>query len=148
MIIRNMSAKDKNNFLSMSEIFYSSEAALHDFDRAAQERNFEASLTGTLPVRCLALEDEDGACLGYAIVCHSWSSELGGPMILAEELYLKPEARGRGLAHEFFRWLFNEYEGRAAGFRLEVAPENAWVMEIYKKHGFEPLGYHQMIRIL
>ena len=145
MIIRNMSAKDKNNFLSMSEIFYSSEAALHGFDR---ERNFEASLTGALPVRCLMLEEEDGTCLGYGIVCHSWSSELGGPMILAEELYLKPEARGRGLASGYFRWLFQEYEGRAAGFRLEVAPENAWVMDIYKKHGFGPLEYIQMIKVL
>ena len=148
MIIRNMSAKDKNNFLSMSEIFYSSEAALHGFDRAAQERNFEASLTGALPVRGLVLEEEDGTCLGYGIVCHSWSSELGGPMILAEELYLKPEARGRGLASGYFRWLFQEYEGRAAGFRLEVAPENAWVMDIYKKHGFGPLEYIQMIKVL
>ena len=148
MIIRNMSAKDKNNFLSISEIFYSSEAALHGFDRAAQERNLEASLTGALPVRCLMLEEEDGTCLGYGIVCHSWSSELGGPMILAEELYLKPEARGRGLASGYFRWLFQEYEGRAAGFRLEVAPENAWVMDIYKKHGFGPLEYIQMIKVL
>ncbi|MCI8274927.1 MAG: GNAT family N-acetyltransferase [Lachnospiraceae bacterium] len=148
MIIRNMSAKDKNNFLSMSEIFYNSEAALHSFDRAAQERNFEASLEGTLPVRCLMLEERDKTVLGYGIVCHSWSSELGGPMILAEELYLKPKARRRGLASEYFRWLFKEYEGQAAGFRLEVAPENAWVMEIYKKHGFEPLEYIQMIKVL
>lgn len=148
MIIRNMTPKDKDYFLSMSEIFYSSEAALHEFDRAAQENNFNASLKGGFPVRCLALEEENGPLLGYAIVCHSWSSELGGPMILAEELYLKPEARGLGLANEFFRWLFKEYEGRAAGFRLEVAPENAWVMEIYKKHGFTPLEYFQMIKIL
>ncbi len=148
MIIRNMTAKDKDNFLSMSEIFYDSEAALHGFDRTAQERNFEATLKGTLPVRCLMLEEENGTALGYGVVCHSWSSELGGPMILAEELYLKPEARGRGLANEYFRWLFKEYEGRAAGFRLEVAPENAWVMEIYKKHGFEPLEYIQMIKVL
>ncbi len=148
MIIRNMSADDKDNFLSMSEIFYGSEAALHDFDSAAQERNFEASLSGALPVRCLMLEEADGTILGYAVVCRSWSSELGGPMILAEELYLKPEARGRGLAGEYFRWLFQEYEGQAAGFRLEVAPANARVTELYKKQGFEPLEYIQMIKVL
>lgn len=148
MIIRNMSAKDKDNFLSMSDIFYSSEAALHGFDRSIQERNFTASLNNSPSIRCLMFEDECGTILGYAIICHSWSTELGGPILLVEELYLKPQYRGHGHAREFFQWLFNEYEEKAVGFRLEVAPANAQVMEVYSKYGFKPLEYLQMIRSL
>ncbi len=146
MIIRNMSADDKEIFLKMSEVFYRSDAALHGFNRELQEKNLSGALSGSPYVRCLIFEAE-GRTAGYSIIAHSWSSEAGGPMIILEELYLVPEARGKGLAGEFFRWFFHEYEDRAAGYRLEVAPKNSDVMSLYRKYGYETLEYIQMIKL-
>ena len=95
----------------------------------------------------LMLEDQDGAA-GYIIIAHSWSTEAGGPMIILEELYLIPGARGKGYAGEFFRWFFEEYRDRAAGYRLEVAPKNSDVIPLYEKFGYENLEYIQLMKSL
>ena len=61
------------------------------------------------------------------------------------ELFIEPELRGQGLGHAFFDWLFSAYPD-AARFRLEVTPENSRAAALYKRMGFEPLTYCQMIR--
>ncbi len=150
MIIRNMISSDKDVFLDMSQDFYNSEATLHGFQKKLQAQNLEAFLDGSPYVRCLMLESESpsgAAPAGYALIAHSWSTEAGGPMIILEELYFIREARGKGGAKRFFQWFFEEYKDRAAGFRLEVAPDNAYVMDIYRKYGYEDLDYIQMIKI-
>lgn len=147
MIIRDMTLDDKEIFLKMSADFYTSDAALHDFDRETQEKNLAGAIAGSPYVRCLMLEDQDGAA-GYIIIAHSWSTEAGGPMIILEELYLIPEARGKGYAGEFFRWFFEEYRDRAAGYRLEVAPKNSDVIPLYEKFGYENLEYIQLMKSL
>ena len=146
MIIRDMTGADKKIFLKMSENFYHSDAVLHDFSARITEQNLEGALSGSPYVRCLMLEETAGTPSGYAVIAHSWSSEAGGPMIILEELYLEPAARGQGLAAKFFDWFFEEYKGWAAGYRLEVAPKNADVLGLYEKYGYEKLAYIQMLR--
>ena len=68
-------------------------------------------------------------------------------MIILEELYFIPEARKQGRSGQFFQWFFEEYSSKAAGYRLEVAPDNSYVMDIYRKYGYEPLEYLQMIKV-
>lgn len=147
MVIRNMLSQDRDVFLSMSQDFYQSDAALHGFDKCTQEKNLKAFLDGSPYVRCLLFEEEKTAApIGYGVIAHSWSTEYGGPMIILEELYFIPGARGQGGARAFFQWFFKEYKERAAGYRLEVAPKNSYVMDIYRKYGYEPLEYIQMLK--
>ena len=47
MIIRDMTLDDKEIFLKMSADFYTSDAALHDFDRETQERNLAGAIAGS-----------------------------------------------------------------------------------------------------
>lgn len=146
MIIRNMVQNDKKEFLAMSQDFYNSEATLHGFCKERQERNLDSFLNGSPYIRCLAFEAAKKA-IGYALIAHSWSTECGGPMIILEELYFIPQARKKGGAKQFFQWFFEEYKSQACGYRLEVAPDNAYVMDIYRKYGYEPLEYLQMIKV-
>ena len=47
MIIRDMTLDDKEIFLKMSADFYTSDAALHDFDRETQEKNLAGAIAGS-----------------------------------------------------------------------------------------------------
>lgn len=146
MIIRDMTLQDRENFLAMVRDFYDSGAALHGFREEIPGKNLNAFLSGNPYLRCLMLESSDGITAGYALLSLSWTTEYGGPLVILEELYLCPDMRGRGLAGAFFRWLFTQYDTDAAAYRLEVAPGNAQVMDIYRKYGYETLEYIQMIR--
>ena len=64
-----------------------------------------------------------------------------GPVAWVEDVYTVPEARGRGYA----RMLVTEATRRARAAEPEVtfilADDNDWPKELYRKVGFEPVGY-------
>ena len=59
------------------------------------------------------------------------------------EIYILPEFRGHGLAHEFFASL-RELEP-AARYRLEIEPDNLRAKRLYAEMGFSRLDYEQMV---
>ena len=73
--------------------------------------------------------------------------EAGGIELWLEELYLRPQARGRGAGSEFFTFLrgYGETIG-ARRLRLEVEEENTGARRLYRRMGFASLDYLQMIR--
>lgn len=85
---------------------------------------------------------EDDIVLGYAMLAKSFSTEFGKPCIWIEDLYLKPEYRGKNIGTEFFQFIEKKY--RNVIFRLEVEEENKRAIYVYKKNGFEVLPYMEM----
>ena len=61
-----------------------------------------------------------------------------------EEIYTKPEFRGKGLGGEFFDYLFENRP--AARYRLEIEPENERAVALYRKKGFQTMPYGQMCK--
>ncbi len=56
-----------------------------------------------------------------------------------DELFVKPQFRGKGVAKEFFRFIENSDE---YGFvRLEVESENGRAMKLYKSLGYKDAQY-------
>lgn len=143
MTIRNLLPRDREVFLAMCRDFYHSPAVLHPAPDATFARTFAACLDQNPLVRGLLLEEE-GAPVGYAILAFTYSAEVGGTVVLLDELYLVPEARGRGWGSQFFAWLFDQYP-QAARFRLEVTAQNPGALALYRRLGFAPLDYCQMI---
>ena len=82
--------------------------------------------------------------LGYAMIAHSFSTEYGKRCIWIEDLYLKEEARGLGLASAFLEFIKKQYPD--ALHRLEAEYENEHAMEVYKHNGFTELPYVEMVR--
>jgi ribosomal protein S18 acetylase RimI-like enzyme len=81
---------------------------------------------------------EDDTVMGYVVLIWSYSLEYGGLAAELDELYLKPEARGRGIGREALRQ-FLEF-CRSAGvvlLRLETEPDNEAARGFYKALGFE-----------
>jgi len=58
--------------------------------------------------------------LGFALFFHNYSTFLGKPGIYLEDLFVRPEARGRGLGKRLLTWLARTAVARDCG-RLEWA---------------------------
>jgi GNAT superfamily N-acetyltransferase len=58
--------------------------------------------------------------LGFALFFHNYSTFLGKPGIYLEDLFVRPEARGRGLGKRLLTWLAQTAVARDCG-RLEWA---------------------------
>jgi ribosomal protein S18 acetylase RimI-like enzyme len=71
------------------------------------------------------------------VLCFGWSLEWGGRDAFVDELYLEPDARGRGLGRAALRALVEE--ARAAGvvaLHLEVDDTNTAGQALYRSEGF------------
>jgi GNAT superfamily N-acetyltransferase len=63
---------------------------------------------------------QDRVPLGFALFFHNYSTFLGKPGIYLEDLFVHPEARGRGVGKRLLRWLAKTAVERDCG-RLEWA---------------------------
>jgi GNAT superfamily N-acetyltransferase len=79
----------------------------------------------------------DGSELaGFGIIIQHWSNEYGGPILLVDELYVKPHARGRGLGRGFFESLKRERPWQTRTMILEVSRRNLKAQKFYESLGF------------
>lgn len=142
--IRDVKETDRDVLFAMEKEFYEGPAC----DHTVPEENFEATLQECLRsqqyARMLMLEDETGV-VGYFNMSLTWSNEAGGQTVLLEELFFKPEARGKGYGTKVFAWVEEEYPD-AKRYRLEATPCNEKAIALYKRLGYEGLDYYQMIK--
>ena len=83
---------------------------------------------------------------GYAVLIPYWSNEFGGTLLFVDELFVKPEARNRGIGREFFEFLRTQRPFDAIVSALEVSPKNLRARKLYFSLGFEPRNYTMMLR--
>ena len=88
---------------------------------------------------------KDGCALGYLLLAHSFSGEIGAPIVMIDELYLIPEARGRHIGRAILEALSAYYRDKAGALKLECTPENQVAMRLYQSLGFRPLPYTAMV---
>jgi len=141
-MIRPLERRDRESYLAMAREFYDSPAVDHSVPDVHLERTFDALMNGTPYADCYLFEEED-RIVGYALLARTWSQEAGGETLWIEELYLRPESRGKGLGQQFFAWL-KERE-HPARFRLETEPENERAKALYRRQGFRFLNYESFI---
>ena len=143
LIIRDMEMKDREQVLALEELFYDSDAVCHPVNPSVWERCFDAAVKKTSTLRGLILEEEE--TVGYAYVTTFFATEAGGLCQMIEQIYIKEEYRGRGYGSRLMRWLEEEYPD-VRRRRLEVTEENRDAIRLYKRQGYEFLGYLQMIK--
>ena len=122
--------------LGLMQDFYA-EAGLA-FDGRTQGRALDVLLTrpelGAVHLLCTATS---GDALGHLVLTRGHSLEFGGLFMLLDELYLRPEIRGRGEGRRALD--FAAGQARAAGahaLRLEVEHANARARDAYARAGF------------
>ena len=128
---------------------------LADYERSADkvvatEADLAAALRATPPAMEAVIAEDDGAPLGFALFFHNYSTWTGFRGLYLEDLYVTPEARGRGvgkalLAHVAaiavarrcarFEWSVLDWNEPAIGFyqSLGARPMDEWT--VYRLEG-------------
>ncbi|MDD5947070.1 MAG: N-acetyltransferase [Oscillospiraceae bacterium] len=143
MQIRAMQQKDQSAVLQMMNVFYHSPAVHSDGSAEIFRNDVENCLNGS-PYLEGYVFDDGTTQMGYAMLAKSFSTEFGKPCIWIEDLYIQPDFRGMGIGQQFLQFVTEQYPD--AVIRLEVEEENERAVYVYKKSGFEPLPYMEMIR--
>ncbi|MDD7795099.1 GNAT family N-acetyltransferase [Clostridium sp. 'White wine YQ'] len=90
----------------------------------------------------------DGESVGYALFFHSFSTFLGRAGIYLEDLYIRPNQRGKGFGKDLLTYLANLALERGCG-RLEWSclDWNEPSIKFYKSLGAKPLEDWTMYRV-
>lgn len=139
---RKVKLEDREFYINSVVNFYNSDAVLHSIPRENIERTFDL-VTDSSPYAEIFIMEKDGERVGYALLAKTYSQEAGGDVVWLEELYVLSQFRGQGIGGAFLEYLKTSYD--VSRLRLEYTSVNNLACEIYKKHGFKPLEYQQMI---
>lgn len=145
MNFRPMKADDRNEVLKMMRAFYDSPAVLNKADDDILNRNFDNCI-GDCPFVNGYIVEKDMNVAGYSMISKSYSTEYGCPCLWIEDLYFKPDYRGKGLGKFFFKEIESIFTECPIRFRLEVEPKNKPAVSLYNKMGFTLLPYNQMTK--
>ena len=108
-------------------------------DNQADEEKIAKALFGRRPYAETLIAEDDGEPVGFALFFHSFSTFLAQPGIYLEDLFVKPEARGRGVGRLLLERLAKIAVERDCG-RLEWAVLN-WnkdAIRFYERLGAKP----------
>ncbi len=135
--VERITADKKQIYFEMSRDFYASGVTNSVIDDCGRERFFKEILSGEIVKGYFILYNGEAA--GYAICCLSASQEACGRVLWLDELYIKPQFRGKGLGKKLFEFIENsdEYEF----IRLEVEKENGRAMKLYLSLGYKDAEY-------
>jgi len=145
--LRDFKEQDLDRYLQLSRDFYSSDAVDHAVPEKFFRHTFEACIKKSPYARGLMIEYE-GKSAGYLLLSFTHSNEVGGLVVLIEEVLICPEYRGKGIAGKVFDFLSKEYDGKVSRYRLEVTRHNRHAIEIYKHYGYQEIQYMSMVRDL
>ena len=143
MMIRELTAADKDVVIDMMRIFYASAAVYTNGSEEIFENDVENCINENPYLEGYVFE-ENGVLLGYAMVAKSFSTEFGKPCMWIEDIYLKSECRGQGVGMQFMEYMKEKYPDTLQ--RLEVEEENETALKLYRKAGFTQLPYMEMMR--
>ena len=144
MFIRKMENRDAEEVFGLMRQFYDSPAVFHTSSDAVLRKDIEDCISDMPLVEGFVFE-EDEKLLGYAMTALNYTTEYGGISVWIEDIYLKPEARGKGIATDFFAFIEKQYP-QAVRFKLEVEQENEVAIAAYRRNGYSISPYFEMTK--
>ncbi|MDE2234343.1 MAG: GNAT family N-acetyltransferase [Gammaproteobacteria bacterium] len=102
----------------------------------ATERDIQTALFGEKPVAECLIAEVGGVAVGFALFFHNFSTFEGKPGLYLEDLYIKPEYRGRGYGRNLLAHLARLAKSRGcARFEWAVLDWNAPAIRFYESLG-------------
>ena len=127
--------------------------ALAEYEKLADEVRFDEAvlgekLFGARPYAEVLIGEVDGEALGFALFFHNFSTFEGRPGIYLEDLFVRPEARGKGLGKALLAALARLVVERGCA-RLEwaVLDWNEPSIGFYKSLGARPMDEWTVMRV-
>lgn len=97
-------------------------------------------LFGARPAAEVLLAEATGDCIGFALFFHNFSTFVGKPGLYLEDLFVRPEARGRGAGKALMVTLARLARARGCGrFEWSVLDWNTPSIDFYRAIGAQPL---------
>jgi GNAT superfamily N-acetyltransferase len=85
---------------------------------------------------------EDGESVGHAVLTVCFSMEYGGLRGFVDDLYVRPEARGRGAGMSLLAAVRTAADARGVrALHVEVGPDNAIARRLYARAGYADSGH-------
>ena len=114
----------------------------------ATEDGLRQSLFGERRYAEAVLVEEEGERVGFALFFHNFSTFLGRPGLYLEDLYVRPEKRGKGYGKLLLRHLAELALARGCG-RLEwwALDWNRGAIDFYRSLGAEPMSDWTVYRL-
>ena len=137
MTLRAATVDDVPQILAFIRGLADYERLLHEV--VATEEGLRNALFGPRPYAEVVLAEDAGAPVGFALFFHTFSTFLGQPGIYLEDLFVLPEARGRGVGRALLAHLARLAQERGCG-RVEwaVLGWNAPAIRFYDSLGAQP----------
>ena len=102
----------------------------------ATEQDIQAQLFGPKPKAECVIAEHDGKPIGFALYFHNFSTFVGKPGLYLEDLYIKPEFRGRGCGRQLLSYLAKLALARGCErFEWAVLDWNAPAIQFYASLG-------------
>ena len=114
----------------------------------ATEQGLRQTLFGNPRFAEVVFASVDGVEAGFALFFHNYSTFLGAPGIYLEDLFVKPEFRGRGIGKALLAHLAKLAKDRGCG-RVEwaVLDWNTPSIDFYKSLGAVPISDWEIFRL-
>jgi ribosomal protein S18 acetylase RimI-like enzyme len=149
--IRRATPEDCGALIELQREFYREDRLAHDArNTRALRRLLRSSDAGAVWVIEASEPGAARPAIGYCVLTLGYTLELGGRDAFIDELYLRPEWRGRGLGVRALR--VAEAAARRRGVRamhLEVDTGNRRARRLYERWGFAVRDrYHLMVKPL
>ena len=104
----------------------------------ATTADLAAALCGPRPYAEVVFACLDGTPVGFALFFHTFSTFVGKPGIYLEDLFVRPQARGRGIGRHLLAWLARTtLERGCARLDWQVRDWNAPSIAFYRSVGAE-----------
>ncbi len=127
--------------------------ALATYERApnevtATEKDLAEVLFGEKPAAEVLLAFENARAVGFALFFHNFSTWLGRPGLYLEDLFVRPEDRGKGYGRALLIELAKIARDRRCG-RMEwaVLDWNEPAIKFYRKLGAKPMDEWSVFRL-
>ena len=114
----------------------------------ATEAGLREVLFGAKPSAEVLLGLEEGEPVGFAAFFHNFSTWLGRPGLYLEDLFVRPEKRGKGYGRALLERLAQIAKDRGCG-RMEWAVLD-WIepaIQFYRKLGAQPMDEWTVFRL-
>ena len=106
----------------------------------ADEATLAANLFGEHPGAEVVIAEADGRPAGFALFFHNFSTWLGRRGLYLEDLFVRPEFRGRGVGQVLMAYLAKLAVERGCGrFEWWVLDWNAPALDFYRRLGAVPM---------
>src|SRR5881396_1960743 len=144
--IRSASVEDVPIILQLIRDLATYERAPHEV--TATEEQLIDVLFGQRPSAEVLLAFEGKSPVGFAVFFHNFSTWLGRPGLYLEDLFVRPEERGKGYGRALLERLAQIAKERGCG-RMEwaVLDWNDPAIQFYRKLGAQPMDEWTVFRL-